>query len=293
MINKKTFIFNTLADVLKYKIGADTKNATYRKGSFDAGATIYQGEPDIPYYAEIFIRETNQMWCCNQFWLNDVNRSADNDLATEHAERVSADNLLQSNIDTLSSSLSTCEQNLTDEIASRKSQDEAHTTSINSLQNSIDTLTDESIALKQSLQQEETERKTQGEHLTNTLSEQSVTVNALVAKSTVCEQYQQQETSERKEADEELSKTLATQQAAIAALGLRVDGMKEQLITIDEFRAISPKEFKVYYIARDATEKAKLKCWRIYLRSQMIGEFESNGTLTLPVFPMRFPFRFA
>ena len=68
---------------------------------------------------------------------------------------------------------------------------------------------------------------------------------------------------------------------------------EQELITIDEYRAISPKKFQTYYVARDETDKAKMKCWRIYLRNQLIGEFESSGKLTMPKFPMRFPFRFA
>ena len=101
MINKKTFIFNTLAEALTFKIGADPKNTTYRLGSFAEDAEIKTGEPDIPYYSEILIRETNQIWRCNQFWLNDVERSPDNDLATERAERMAADQLLRKGIDML------------------------------------------------------------------------------------------------------------------------------------------------------------------------------------------------
>lgn len=215
MINKKTFIFNTLADALVFKIGADPKNTTYRLGSFAEDAEIKTGEPDIPYYSEILIRETNQMWRCNQFWLNDVDRSPDNDLATERAERVAADNLLRS----------------------------------------------------------ETGR--------------------LTAETQALSKQQQAEAKARAEADETLQTVLENQQQAIAALGLRVDGLAGVLITMDEYRAISPKKFQTYYVARDATDKAKLKCWRIYLRNQLIGEFESSGKLTMPKFPMRFPFRFA
>ena len=40
MINKKTFIFNTLAEALTFKIGADPKNTTYRLGSFAEDAEI-------------------------------------------------------------------------------------------------------------------------------------------------------------------------------------------------------------------------------------------------------------
>lgn len=215
MINKKTFIFNSLADALAFKIGADPKNTTYRLGSFAEDAEIKTGEPDIPYYSEILIRETNQMWRCNQFWLNDVDRSPDNDLATERAERVAADNLLRG----------------------------------------------------------ETERLTTE---TQTLSKQL-----------------QAEAKTRAEADEILQTVLENQQKAIVALGLRVDGLAGVLITMDEYRAISPKKFQTYYVARDDTDKAKMKCWRIYLRNQLIGEFESSGKLTMPKFPMRFPFRFS
>lgn len=215
MINKKTFIFNTLAEVYKFKIGADPKNTTYRQSSFATDAEIKTGEPDIPYYSEILIRETNQIWRCNQFWMNDVERSPDNDLTTEKAERKAADALLQEEID------------------------------------------------------------------------------KLTAESQTCKDYQQAETKGRKEADENLQEILENQQEAITALGLRVDGLAGVLITMEEYRAIKPKLFQTYFVARDETDKAKLKCWRIYLRSQLIGEFESNGKLTMPKFPMRFPFRFA
>lgn len=215
MINKKTFIFNTLADALAFKIGADPKNTTYRLGSFAEDAEIKTGEPDIPYYSEILIRETNQMWQCNQFWLNDVNRSPDNDLATERAERMAADTRLRSETDRLTTET---------QILSKQLQAEAKT---------------------------------------------------------------------RAEADADIQTVLENQQKAIAALGLRVDGLAGVLITMDEYRAISPKKFRIYYVARDDSDKAKMKCWRIYLRNQLIGEFESSGKLTMPKFPMRFPFRFA
>lgn len=215
MINKKIFIFKTLAEALKFKIGADPRNTTYRFGSFAADAAIQTGEPDIPYYSEILIRETNQIWRCNQFWLNDVERSPDNDLATERAERTAADTHLQEQIDGLTDTTTTFDA------------------------------------------------------------------------------YKEQETQERKEADENLQEILQNQQAAIASLGLRVDGLAGVLITMEEYRAIKPKLFQTYFVARDETDKAKLKCWRIYLRSQLIGEFESSGKLTMPKFPMRFPFRFA
>lgn len=215
MINKKTFIFNTLADALAFKIGADPKNATYRLGSFAEDAEIKTGEPDIPYYSEILIRETNQIWRCNQFWLNDVDRSPDNDLATERAERIAADNLLRGETERLASENNTLKSQLQTEIKMRA------------------------------------------------------------------------------DADENLQMVLENQQQAIASLGLRVDGLAGVLITIEEYRAISPKKFQTYYVARDETDKAKLKCWRIYLRNQLIGEFESSGKLTIPKFPMRFPFRFA
>ena len=48
MINKKTFIFNTLAEALAFKIGADPKNTTNRLGSFAKDAEKKTGKPDIP-----------------------------------------------------------------------------------------------------------------------------------------------------------------------------------------------------------------------------------------------------
>lgn len=63
------------------------------------------------------------------------------------------------------------------------------------------------------------------------------------------------------------------------------------LITMDEFKAIRPKLFRNYYVAKDSNDKARGKCWKIYLGSQLIGSFNVDGSLTLPVFPMRFPFR--
>ena len=93
MINKKAFIFNTLTEALKYKISADPRNTTYRWGSFAPDAEIKEGEPDIPYYSEILIRETNQIWRCNQFWLNDVHRDPTTDLTTERAERIAGDEI--------------------------------------------------------------------------------------------------------------------------------------------------------------------------------------------------------
>ncbi len=214
MINKKTFLFDYLTDAYKYKIGATPQNSKYRLGSFADDAPLYDGEPDIPYYSQIFIRETNQMWSCNQFWLNDVERQADTDLTTEIAERTAADTLLQGQIDSI-----------------------------------------------------------------------NVTTEALTASA-------EAETTAREEKDEELAEVLANQQAALTALGLEVDGLAGKLITMETYRSIKPKEFKVYYVARNDEDKAKMKCWRIYLRTQLIGEFETNGALTLPKFPMRFPFRF-
>lgn len=215
MIEKEHFIFNTLAEALKFKVGADPRNTTYRQGSFAQDAALQTGEPDISYYAEIMIRETNQIWRCNQFWLNDVERSPDNDLTTERAERIAADDLLRTATEQLKADTQTLKQQL------------------------------------------------------------------------------QTETDTRATADEELERTLANQQSALTALGLQVEGLAGVLITMDEYRATSPKKFQTYYVARDETDKAKLKCWRIYLRTQLIGEFESSGKLTLPKFPMRFPFRFA
>lgn len=215
MINKRSFIFNTLSEALKFKISADAHNTSYRLGSFSPDADIVIGEPDIPYYAEILIRETNQIWRCNQFWLNDIKRTSDTDIIAEKAERIAADELLQRNIEDIDSRVVSIEHYATDE------------------------------------------------------------------------------TQKRTEADEQLKLLWENQQSAIASLGLRVDGLAGNLITMEEYRNIKPKLFQTYYVARDDADKLKLKCWRIYLRNQLIGEFESNGKLTLPKFPMRFPFRFA
>lgn len=209
MINKRTFIFPTLAEALAYKISADPRNLTYRQGSFTIEPI--EGEPDISYYSAIMIRETNQIWQCGQFWLNDIHRDADNDLITEHAERVAADARLQNNIDKL---------------------DEYRV------------LTEERY------------------------HQQQITITTI---------------------DEEIQ----SQAEQIAAIGLKVDNLAEQLITMDEYRNIKPKAFQTYFVARNEEEKLKFKCWRIYLRTQLIGEFEISGKLTMPKFPMRFPFRFA
>lgn len=215
MINKKTFIFNKLAEACKFKVSDDPSNTTYRQGSFAPDAEIKEGEPDIPYYSRILIRETNQVWQCGQFWMNDVERSPDNDLVVERAERQAADELLQDSVEDL------------------------------------------------------------------------------ILKADNCADYQKQETQERKDSDAELQQYIDNQQEAIAVLGLRVDGLAGKLITMEEYRAISPKLFQTYFVARDEIDKARMKCWRIYLRTQLIGEFESDGKLTMPIFPMRFPFRFA
>ena len=63
------------------------------------------------------------------------------------------------------------------------------------------------------------------------------------------------------------------------------------LITMEEFKAVRPKLFKTYYVAKDQNDKDRGKCWKIYLGSQLIGSFNVDGSLTLPIFPMRFPFR--
>lgn len=287
MINKKIFVFDTLAVALKFKVGADPQNTTYRLGSFASDAAIFTGSPDIPYYSEILIRETNQIWRCGQFWLNDVDRSADNDLATEHAERVAADELLQSNIDNLSASVTKTDGQLQENINMLSSQ---ITEADSKLQDGINALSEQMDDADANLQAN-IDKLTAAITTSETLLQESV--DQLKKSDISLTQSVQAEAAERKTADEQTAQSLTMQAAQIAALGLRVDGLAEQLITLEEFRATSPKEFKTYFVARDQADKAKLKCWRIYLRSQLIGEFDSEGTLTLPVFPMRFPFRFA
>lgn len=65
------------------------------------------------------------------------------------------------------------------------------------------------------------------------------------------------------------------------------------LITFDEYNSIESKQLRYYYVAKNESEKADGKAWRIYLGEQLIGEFGADGSLTLPKFPMRFPFRLA
>lgn len=86
--------------------------------------------------------------------------------------------------------------------------------------------------------------------------------------------------------DEELEEYQRRISALIGAVDMR-------LITQEEYASISPKQFKYYFVAKDATDKAKGKCWKIYLRTQLVGMFNVEGKLTLPKFPMRFPFRLA
>lgn len=69
--------------------------------------------------------------------------------------------------------------------------------------------------------------------------------------------------------------------------------MLQPLITLDEYNAIETKEMRFYYVSRDESGKEEGKAWRIYLGTQLVGEFASDGSLTLPKFPMRFPFRLA
>lgn len=79
-------------------------------------------------------------------------------------------------------------------------------------------------------------------------------------------------------------------EARISAL---IGAVDMRLITQEEYASISPKQFKYYFVAKDATDKAKGKCWKIYLRTQLVGMFNVDGSQTLPKFPMRFPFRLA
>lgn len=87
--------------------------------------------------------------------------------------------------------------------------------------------------------------------------------------------------------DEELEEY----QGEIAAL---IGSVSYNLITAEEYAALGRnKEFRYYFVARDAADKAAGKCWKIYLKSQLVGTFNVDGSLTIPKFPMRFPFRFA
>ena len=93
-----------------------------------------------------------------------------------------------------------------------------------------------------------------------------------------------------KKADQERVEQL---EAQLNSIGTTIANLEQELITYDEYRQDKSKKFKYYFVAKDANDKAHLRCWRIYLRSQLIGEFDLDGSLTIPKFPVRFPFRFA
>lgn len=82
-------------------------------------------------------------------------------------------------------------------------------------------------------------------------------------------------------------------QESLRVIGADIKDGELPLITYEEFRAIQPKTFKYYYVARDEDMKEKGKCWRVYLCKQLIGMFTVDGSITLPRFPMRFPFKLA
>lgn len=77
------------------------------------------------------------------------------------------------------------------------------------------------------------------------------------------------------------------------SIGTTIANLEQELITYDEYRQNKAKKFKYYFVAKNSNDKEHLRCWRIYLRSQLIGEFDLDGSLTIPKFPVRFPFRFA
>lgn len=65
-----------------------------------------------------------------------------------------------------------------------------------------------------------------------------------------------------------------------------------QYISYRDYRHIEPKEPKLYFVCKSRKDLENENCWRIYLQNKLIGEWDiDTGSLTLPVFPMRFPFR--
>lgn len=73
---------------------------------------------------------------------------------------------------------------------------------------------------------------------------------------------------------------------------LKLDVIK--YMTYKEYRNLEVKEPKLYFVCKNSKDLEIEDCWRIYLQNKLIGEWDvKSGTLTLPVFPLIFPFRFA
>lgn len=65
-------------------------------------------------------------------------------------------------------------------------------------------------------------------------------------------------------------------------------------MTYREYLEIPHKERKLYFVCKNSRDLFAENCWRIYLQNKLIGEWDiEGGMVTLPKFPMRFPFRFA
>lgn len=67
-----------------------------------------------------------------------------------------------------------------------------------------------------------------------------------------------------------------------------------EYMSYSEYRHLETKERKLYFVCKNAKDVQAENCWRIYLQNKLMGEWEvESGMVTLPKFPMRFPFRFA
>ena len=78
---------------------------------------------------------------------------------------------------------------------------------------------------------------------------------------------------------------------SLATIGADIKQYVQELMTYDEFKALSPKLFKYYFVAQNEEDKARMRCWRIYLGKQLVGIFNVDGSVSLPRFPFRFPVR--
>lgn len=65
-------------------------------------------------------------------------------------------------------------------------------------------------------------------------------------------------------------------------------------MTYRQYLDLPVKERKLYFVCKNSKDLFAENCWRIYLQNKLVGEWEvEGGMITLPKFPMRFPFRFA
>ena len=91
--------------------------------------------------------------------------------------------------------------------------------------------------------------------------------------------------------DAEFEKYKQNVEQSLASIGADIKQYVQELMTYDEFKALSPKLFKYYFVAQNEEDKARMRCWRIYLGKQLVGIFNVDGSVSLPRFPFRFPVR--